>query len=90
MQKEMGRFFQKKIVPMIDAQCNALSRSDELHRISSLEIDLGRLGIKRDSNGTINIHKLSQLVERKLKKVLAKELQTTIRKTRAVPHPVHG
>ncbi|MCB0207859.1 MAG: hypothetical protein KDJ52_00935 [Anaerolineae bacterium] len=41
LQAEVSRIYRQRIVPLIDQYCTALSETDRIHRIESLEIDLG-------------------------------------------------
>ena len=41
LQNEMSRIYRQRIVPLIDRYCTELSQPDRLHRIESLEVDLG-------------------------------------------------
>ena len=43
IQTEISRLYRQQIVPLIDRNCTAASSPDQIHRIESLEIDLGTL-----------------------------------------------
>ena len=41
LQEQFSRIYRSRLVPIIDRHCNQLSSSDRVHRIDSLELDLG-------------------------------------------------
>ncbi len=47
LQNEVSRIYRRKIIPLIDQFCSELSAPDRLHRIDSLEIDLGAVDANR-------------------------------------------
>ena len=46
LQAEMSRVYRQRIIPLIDQYCSELSSPDEIHRIDSLEIDIGKIDPK--------------------------------------------
>ncbi|MGD2180621.1 contractile injection system tape measure protein [Lusitaniella coriacea] len=45
LQNKISALYRSKIIPLIEAYCNRLSNPDCIHRIDSLEIDLGEIEI---------------------------------------------
>jgi len=43
LQTEVGRVYRQRVLPLIDKYCSQLSEPDRLHRIETLEIDLGQI-----------------------------------------------
>ena len=43
---DIGRIYRQQIVPLIDLCCTDLSRPDHVHRIESLQLDLGSVNLK--------------------------------------------
>ncbi len=41
LQAELSRVYRQRIVPLIDRYCTELSEPDRIHRIESLEVDVG-------------------------------------------------
>ncbi|MCP4668053.1 MAG: hypothetical protein GY849_17015, partial [Deltaproteobacteria bacterium] len=79
LQDEIGRIYQKKVVPVIDAYCSRYSEPDVIHRIDKLEIDIGRL-----TPGS-----LEKEFPEKVKEAIRKELPKKIPKTGTGPLSSH-
>lgn len=75
VQNELGAIFQRKVLPLLNDALNRLSPPNVLHRIDSLEIDLGQ----------IRLEHIEEDVAQQVKKVLAKSLQTSIAQAEAAP-----
>lgn len=45
IQAEMSRIYRQQIVPLIDQYCTSLSSPNQLHRIDTLEINLGKINL---------------------------------------------
>lgn len=43
LQQQLSRIYRDRLVPMIDTYCSQLSAPDRIHRIDSLDVDLGTL-----------------------------------------------
>ena len=53
LQEEVSRICRRRLVPIIDEHCSAVSAPDRIDRIDSLEIDLGTLDhANRQRSGT--------------------------------------
>lgn len=66
---EMSRIHHQQILPFLDKWCTELSAPDRIHRIESLELDIGH----------VDIHNLEEDLLRKLSKVLPEALAKQIR-----------
>src|SRR6266540_5764593 len=46
-QEAVSRICRSRLTPIIDELCNSLSSSDVVHRIESIELDLGKIPLDR-------------------------------------------
>ena len=68
LQTEMSRIYRQRIVPLIDRYCTELSTPDRIHRIDSLELDLG----------VVDLHHLEDDLVAKVRTQLRQQLAAQI------------
>ena len=66
LQVEVSRVYRQRIVSLIDRYCTQLSTPDQIHRIETLELDLGYIDPAQLERDLVN--KIARLLERDLTK----------------------
>lgn len=75
VQNKLGAIFKNKVLPLLNETLNRLSPPNVLHRIDSLEIDLGQL----------RVNHLEEDIATQVQKALTKSLQSSIAQADTVP-----
>ena len=81
LQNEVSRIYRHKVVPLIDNLLSHLSESETIHRINTLEIDLGKIDINNLEQELI--HKIVEQIQQQL----AEKISLSSSSSSAQPQP---
>ena len=84
LQQRLSRLAHSRLIPLIAGHCSALSSPDVIHRIDSLELDLGELPLKDLEEALIK--KFDTEFPRKLEEAIRQQLDGRAQEARAAAY----
>ena len=84
IQQKLGLLTRRRLTPLIARRCSELSNSDVIHRIDSVEVDLGELPIENLEEALIK--RFDTEFRRKLGEAIGQQSASRTKETRTAAH----